>query len=170
MRKISAVVIVGATLSCQADHTPSTPSSTVALMSATLKSGDPEGSAAALRAANERIVKEVLRAIAGDEGEPAGQVFSDVRYLKDVPVLTFFEIMSAGYANALGVGCAHCHDLSDFASDAKRPKRAAREMQAMHKGINTQLIAMQNLETLPPASRTINCATCHQGRINPNLP
>jgi hypothetical protein len=38
----------------------------------------------------------------------------------------------------------------------------------MHRGINRQLMAMRNLETQPPESRTINCTTCHQGRVKPN--
>jgi hypothetical protein len=75
--------------------------------------------------------------------------------------------MSGGYARALGVTCAHCHDTTDFSSDAKRPKRAAREMAMMHFGINQQLAKMENLATMPPENRFINCATCHRGRTNP---
>ena len=36
--------------------------------------------------------------------------------------------MNYGYSRALGVSCMHCHVEQDFASDEKRPKRAAREM------------------------------------------
>jgi hypothetical protein len=168
MRRLLVVVIAGATLACRAGQ-PASPQPRAGVpTSATLKSGGPDDSAAAIRSANERIVAEVLRSIAGHESEPAGRVFTDVRRLKDVPASTLLDIMSVGYANALGVGCAHCHDLSDFSSDAKRPKRAAREMQALHRGINTQLLAMESLETQPPERRYINCTTCHQGRINPN--
>ena len=170
MRQLLAVIIVIAAMSCHSGQTPSTKPSTVMTPPATLKTGGPEDTASAIRSSNQRIVEQVLRSIAGHESEPAGQVFMDVRFLKDVPARTLLDIMSVGYANALGVGCAHCHDLSAFASDAKRPKRAAREMQVLHRSINTQLAAMQNLQTQPPGNRPINCATCHQGRINPRKP
>ena len=39
--------------------------------------------------------------------------------------------MDVGYSRALGVSCTHCHDDQKFASDEKRPKRAAREMAGM---------------------------------------
>jgi Photosynthetic reaction centre cytochrome C subunit len=72
--------------------------------------------------------------------------------------------MNAGYSRALGVSCTHCHNEQDFASDEKRPKRAAREMAAMHRMINQQLAGMQNLE---PDHHVINCSTCHRGHIDP---
>ena len=75
--------------------------------------------------------------------------------------------MNTGYAKALGVTCSHCHDVGDFASDDKRPKRAAREMAGMHFGINQQLLKMENLATQPPERRFINCMTCHRGQIKP---
>jgi formate-dependent nitrite reductase cytochrome c552 subunit len=74
--------------------------------------------------------------------------------------------MNGGYSRALGVSCNHCHVEQDFASDDKRPKRAAREMAVMHRMINEQLKKMQNLET-KSEERAINCATCHRGAINP---
>ncbi len=74
--------------------------------------------------------------------------------------------MNGGYSRALGVACTHCHVEQDFASDDKRPKRAAREMAVMHKMINEQLGKMQNLETKPDL-RAINCSTCHRGAITP---
>ncbi len=170
MRKILAVLILSATLGCQAGQPRSTQPGAVISTPATLKIVSPEDTVAAIRSANDRTVAEVLRSIAGHESEPAGQVFQDVRYLKDVPASTLLDIMSIGYSNALGVRCAHCHDPSDFASDAKRPKRAAREMQVIHESVNTQLIAMKNLETQPRELRYITCTTCHRGRINPNNP
>jgi Photosynthetic reaction centre cytochrome C subunit len=76
--------------------------------------------------------------------------------------------MSGGYADALGVACEYCHNVRDFSSDEKRPKRAAREMQIMHKGVNTQLRAMTELASQPADQRAINCTTCHRGRIKPD--
>lgn len=78
--------------------------------------------------------------------------------------------MNVGYAKALGVTCEHCHTTRNFASDEKRPKRAAREMAAMHFGVNQQLLRMESLATQPPERRFINCMTCHRGMVNPNSP
>jgi hypothetical protein len=117
---------------------------------------------------NDRLAQEVLKSIAGHENEPAEQVFMDIRIesLKRVPAAQFIKIMNGGYAKALGVSCTHCHDAKDFASDEKRPKRAAREMAAMHRMINTTLRDMKELED-PADKRAINCSTCHRGQIDP---
>jgi hypothetical protein len=74
--------------------------------------------------------------------------------------------MNEGYSRALGVTCTHCHNDQNFASDEKRPKRAAREMAVMHRMINDALRKMQNIE-IPPDNRPINCFTCHRGAIDP---
>ena len=76
------------------------------------------------------------------------------------------RIMNMGYSRALGVTCVHCHTETDFASDDKRPKRAAREMAVMHRAINEQLKEMKNLEAEGNA-RSINCNTCHRGQVSP---
>jgi len=83
-----------------------------------------------------------------------------------VPAGTFLGIMNGGYRKALGVTCTHCHVEGDFVSDEKRPKKAAREMQAMHRGIDDQLRKLQHLD-IPEDKRLINCATCHRGAIDP---
>ena len=75
--------------------------------------------------------------------------------------------MNFGYAKALGVRCTHCHVESDFSSDDKRPKRAAREMATMHHTVNQTLAKMENLKSAPD-DRFINCATCHRGKIDPH--
>jgi len=118
---------------------------------------------------NERLAQQVLKSIAGHENEPAEQVFMDIEIesLKKVPAARFVNIMKMGYAKALGVACTHCHDEKDFSSDEKRPKRAAREMAAMHRMINQQLGGMKELED-PPDKRAINCSTCHRGSIDPH--
>jgi len=113
---------------------------------------------------NQRFMTDVRARIAGRENEPAGAVFANVDYLKDVPVERFLLIMDVGYARGLGVSCAHCHVTTDFASDAQRPKRAAREMQQLLRSINQQLGTMKNLRG---ENTAINCGTCHRGNINP---
>jgi len=120
------------------------------------------------QALNDRLAKQVLDRIAGHEKEPAEQVFKNVQipWLKNVPADNLVDIMNFGYSRALGVACTHCHDETNFASDAKRPKRAAREMAVMHHAINDQLSKMENLED-PPKKRFVNCTTCHRGSIDP---
>ncbi len=117
---------------------------------------------------NDRFAQQVLKSIAGRENEPAEKVFMDIRieWMKSVPAARFVNIMNKGYAKALGVTCTHCHVETDFSKDDKRPKRAAREMAAMHRMINTQLHDMKELED-PPDQRAINCSTCHRGSIDP---
>ena len=115
---------------------------------------------------NDRYVKQISEKIAGKENQPAEQVFKNIQSLKGVPAGRLLSIMNRGYSRALGVTCVHCHVEQDFASDDKRPKRAAREMMAMHRTINEQLQKMQNLEG-DPAKRGINCSTCHRGAVDP---
>jgi hypothetical protein len=62
------------------------------------------------------------------------------------------------FAQALGVGCAHCHDTRDWASDAKPTKRRARDMMAMVASVN---------ETHFAGKPVIGCATCHRGDVAP---
>jgi len=117
---------------------------------------------------NDRFAKQLSEKIAARENEPAEKVFKNIQipWLKNTPAGRFLRIMNLGYSRALGVACTHCHVEQDFASDDKRPKRAAREMAVMHKMINDQLVKMENLE-LKPEQRFVNCSTCHRGAINP---
>jgi hypothetical protein len=75
-------------------------------------------------------VQRLRASIAGREREPAGRVFKNIRFelFKTVPAADLLDIMSGGYSHALGVTCTHCHVETDFSSDEKRPKRAARAM------------------------------------------
>ena len=117
---------------------------------------------------NDRFARDWMERLGDRKTQPAGQVFKNMKidWLKTVPAETLIVIMNIGYAKALGVQCTYCHVEEDFASDAKRPKNAAREMAVMHHDINQQLSRMQNLVD-PPDQRSINCATCHRGSINP---
>jgi Photosynthetic reaction centre cytochrome C subunit len=117
---------------------------------------------------NDNYVKQISEKIVGREQEPSEKVFENIQieWLKRTPAGLLLRIMNDGYSRALGVSCTHCHSEQDFASDDKRPKRAAREMAAMHRMINQQLKQMQNLES-KPQERAINCSTCHRGAVNP---
>lgn len=117
---------------------------------------------------NDAFVQRISKKIAGHEQEPAGKVFKNIQldFFKKTTAARLLLIMNLGYSRALGVTCRHCHVEDDFSKDDKRPKRAAREMAAMHLSINEQLSKMQNLEP-NPQGHFINCSTCHRGAINP---
>jgi hypothetical protein len=115
---------------------------------------------------NDRFVAEISARIVGREEEPAEKVFENIRWFEGVPAGRLLRIMNRGYSRALGVACTHCHVETDFASDEKRPKRAAREMAAMHQAINERLNGMENLAT-EPGQRAVNCTTCHRGAVDP---
>lgn len=78
------------------------------------------------------------------------------------------------WAQALGVGCEHCHAVDtqhpawhghprlDFASDAKPEKRTARLMYKMVTEINTEYISK-----VPNSGMPVTCATCHRGMAAP---
>lgn len=121
-----------------------------------------------LQEINDGFVAKFQKQIAGHEQEPAEKVFKNIQIplLKTAPAGRLLLIMNLGYSKALGVACTHCHVESDFGSDEKRPKRAAREMAAMHFAINQQLAKMQNLAP-NPQGHFINCSTCHRGGIDP---
>ena len=115
---------------------------------------------------NDAFVQKIMKQIAGHEQEAAQKVFKNVQIMKAAPAARFLTIMNLGYSRALGVTCTHCHVEQDFSSDEKRPKRAAREMAVMHRGINEQLSKMENLEP-NPRGHFINCSTCHRGAVDP---
>jgi hypothetical protein len=120
---------------------------------------------------NDRLVERLRASIAGREHEPAARVFKNIRFelFKKIPAGDLLGIMDGGYSKALGVTCTHCHVEADFASDRRRPKRAARAMAAMHRAINRELARMDDLES-EPEDRFINCGTCHRGSLHPQQP
>ncbi len=118
---------------------------------------------------NDGFVQQLSARIAGRQNEPAEQVFKNIQLLKGVRAGQLLTIMNQGYSRSLGVACTHCHNEQDFASDEKRPKRAAREMAVLHRAINSQLAAMEHLATPATGNRSINCSTCHRGTVNPRV-
>ena len=74
---------------------------------------------------------------------------------------------------ALGVECSHCHVGTDdrrltdfdFPSDAKDPKRIAREMVRMVAAINTMVSSLNRA----PGHQAVEvtCVTCHRGHFRP---
>jgi hypothetical protein len=121
-------------------------------------------------AVRDRFAKEVLATIAGKEGQPASEVYQNVKLLTTVPAGRLVAIMNQGYGRSLGVSCAHCHVTTNWASDDKPEKQIARDMIQMAGTINTQLLA--NIKNLKGPQPIVNCTTCHRGQVKPalNLP
>ena len=92
---------------------------------------------------------------------------------KDLTVEQVHDIMHH-WAQALGVGCEHCHAVDtkaplwhghprlDFASDAKPEKHTARLMYKMVTEINTEYISK-----VPNSGMPVTCGTCHRGQADP---
>ena len=118
-----------------------------------------------LAAARDSAMQSVLRAIAGRERMPAESVFTNIRSLRGIPAGRLPRMMNLGYGRSLGVGCDHCHDPADWASDAKPQKQIARQMSAMADTINRRLLpGIANLQSAQPV---VNCTTCHRGAVKP---
>lgn len=108
--------------------------------------------------------------IKGKEKEPAEKVFKNIQSMKGVPAARLLAVMEFGYARSLGVNCTHCHTPEKWEAEDKNTKQIAREMSAMVKTINGELLkGIKNLKSETP---TVNCTTCHRGQIVPalNLP
>ena len=121
----------------------------------------PRDSVAAER---DRLTRIVRATIAGRESEPATQVFQNIKVLTtNVSAENLVKAMNF-YGMALGVSCAHCHDVSRFAADDKPQKRIARDMMRMNGVVNGQL---RDIAGLRSANASVNCVTCHRGQLVP---
>jgi len=97
---------------------------------------------------------------------PADSVFKNIRTLKGVPAGRILAIMDIGYSQSLGVGCAHCHNTSDWASEEKVQKQVARDMNALVADTRLRLKQIKGLRSEDPV---VNCTTCHRGATKPAL-
>jgi photosynthetic reaction center cytochrome c subunit len=70
-------------------------------------------------------------------------------------------------AAALGVKCDHCHVQGNFASDEKSPKRTARRMIEMTRGLNAQFFPKHQVKDGDSVLGRVTCFTCHQGAEEP---
>jgi photosynthetic reaction center cytochrome c subunit len=61
---------------------------------------------------------------------------------------------------ALGVGCIHCHDLSDLSLDTKPPKAKALKMLEMTRDINAKF---------GDGKTHVTCWMCHRASTEPQL-
>ena len=114
-----------------------------------------------------KYVAIVLDKIKGQENLPADSVFKNIRIFKGIPAKRLLAIMNMGYSNSLGISCGHCHNTNDFASEENEQKDIARQMAAMNKEINNNLL--KNITGLQGNPAIINCTTCHRGELKPAL-
>ncbi|HEX4953349.1 MAG TPA: c-type cytochrome [Thermoanaerobaculia bacterium] len=154
MRHWPVALAVVAVLTSAAAQAPPTPSATI----------PPTATAAAT---DTEYVAALRAQIRGREREPAQSVFTNIQTLQGRPAAAVISIMEIGYSKSLGVGCAHCHDTSDWASDAKAEKQVARQMSAMVKDINERLLP--GIKGIKSERPTVNCTTCHRGHQKPAL-
>jgi hypothetical protein len=95
---------------------------------------------------------------ADEAAKPAKTIFKNLELTGDVPAGRIPTVMNL-FATALGVGCAHCHDTGDWASDKKPAKKRARDMLRMVRAIG---------ETYFSADKNpVRCGTCHRGDVRP---
>jgi hypothetical protein len=113
-------------------------------------------------------IAEILKSVEGRENEPAGQVFKNVKYNRDMPVKQFLTMMDEQYGRGLGNACTGCHANTnvggvvtvDYASDKPKNKQIARLMEKMQQSINKDLAKNHGLdEDYPKAT----CVMCHRG-------
>lgn len=114
-------------------------------------------------------VAQVMAQIAGQEDEPAEQVFKNVQVLKGITAAALVQKMDKDYATAMSWNCTNCHRLApqgNFASDTSNDKKRARFMQQMQNDIN-----LVQLPTLyPKDTPKVSCASCHRGYNEPPAP
>jgi len=110
-------------------------------------------------------VDSIMRAIAGREQQPAGQVFKNVKSLKDMPAAAFLKNMDENYGRGLGMSCGNCHVIGKYDEDTRKNKRVARDMQEMTDYINT--VRLANIKELDEDYVKVTCVTCHAGSGHP---
>ncbi|WP_396214798.1 c-type cytochrome [Gemmatimonas sp.] len=112
-------------------------------------------------------VATLLATLKGREHEPAGVVFKNVKLHKDMPVREFLSMMDEQYGRGLGFTCVNCHmDNGDYASDERKNKVIARQMERMQRDIDNKYIAKVK-ELDDPRPKT-TCVMCHRG--TPHMP
>src|SRR6266852_5117695 len=69
------------------------------------------------------------------------------------------------FTEALGVQCAYCHVVGDFAADTNPKKEMARKMIAMARLIDTSFPSSAGV--FPAGYHEVDCSTCHRGSTKP---
>lgn len=89
--------------------------------------------------------------------ETAAKRFRNIQVLKDLPADQLIPTMHF-FAQSLGQRCTFCHVEGDFASDANKHKKVAREMIVMVNDINKRNKVVKG---------QVTCYTCHHGSKEP---
>ena len=113
----------------------------------------------------DEAIAQIKKMIEGKENLPAGEVFSNIEVMNDIPDGRLVPIMQFGFGGSLGVQCTHCHNPEDWSSDEKEEKQITREMWTMVGKINGDLLG--SIENLKGPQPVINCTTCHRGDVKP---
>lgn len=109
-----------------------------------------------------QAIAELMATLKGRENEPAGVVFKNVKLHKDMPVQEFLTMMDEQYGRGLSFACTNCHmDNGDYASDERKNKVIARQMERMQRDIDSKYVAKVK-ELDDPRPKT-TCVMCHRG-------
>lgn len=114
--------------------------------------------------AKQKYVDAIMETIKGKENMPSDSVYKNIEILKQMPADKLLGLMNFGFSKALGVGCDHCHNTQDFASNEIPAKQIAREMMNMSGQIRDML---KNIKGITSEKPSVSCATCHRGSIIP---
>jgi hypothetical protein len=99
-----------------------------------------------------------MPARSGSTPAPRPVVQENVKVLKDMSVSEIRKEMQTWTA-ALGVQCNHCHEGTDYPSDANPKKDVARKMVTMLRTINKDFLDGKG-----------TCMHCHREKAIPELP
>lgn len=121
----------------------------------------------AIKQLNDEKVAEVSKQIAGREDKPSEAVFKNIKILNGIPAGHLLGIMQIGFSRSLGVSCTHCHIPDQWEKDAKPAKQITRDMWAMSRAINNDLL--RNIAGIRERNPIVNCTTCHRGQLKPAL-
>ena len=117
-----------------------------------------------LNAAKQMIVDKIMININEIKDLPADSVFTNVQMLKGMTAGHLINVMNNGFSKALGVGCDHCHNVENFASDEIPAKQISREMMKMSGQIKDIL---KNIKEIDNENPMVTCYTCHRGSVVP---
>ena len=100
----------------------------------------------------------------GRDDKPAGEVFKNVQFLKNLPAGRLAGVMN-GWTRALGVKCNHCHTPGAWEKEDSPAKQIARDMMALTSKINNE--SLKEIKNLKSEKPSISCYTCHRGVVKP---
>jgi Photosynthetic reaction centre cytochrome C subunit len=111
------------------------------------------------------FIKEVNNSIKGKENTTADSVYKNLQYIGGFEASLLPEIMDE-WSIALGVSCTHCHYTTKWESDEKPEKHIARQMAEFSFIVSKEVRKIEGLKSVKP---TVNCITCHKGKIKSAL-